>query len=171
MLWSIVPVVQGIRVRDYQHFAKRLLSGVTVDMQAVLEQFIDAWAGRDVDALMELMTETCVFRSSIGTEPGTTFVGADAVRSAFARLLDPANPPAGTTEELEITAGDGIGIVRYRKGILEPFRRATIIFEQKKRFKLTLETFFHHRDHTGDATQMTFIRYTHVTLGRKALFT
>ena len=84
-----------------------------MDERRVLEEFIDAWARRDVDALMELMTETCVFRSSIGPEPGTTFAGAAAVRSSFERFLDPANPPAGTTEQLEITAGDGFGVVRW----------------------------------------------------------
>ncbi len=84
-----------------------------MDEHRVLEQFIDAWARRDVDALMELMTETCVFRSSIGPEPGTTFTGTAAVRGAYARLLDPANPPAGTTEQLEITTGDGVGVVRW----------------------------------------------------------
>lgn len=84
-----------------------------MDGHRVLEQFIDAWDRRDVDALMELMTETCVFRSSIGPEPGTTFAGAASVRSSFERLLDPATPPTATTEQLEITARDGFGVVRW----------------------------------------------------------
>ncbi|MCA0330835.1 MAG: nuclear transport factor 2 family protein [Actinobacteria bacterium] len=82
-------------------------------MRALLEQFIDAWAQGDVDTLMGLMTDDCVFHSSVGPEPGTTFVGATAVRAAFARFLDPANPPAGVTEQMEITAADGFGVVRW----------------------------------------------------------
>ena len=38
---------------------------------------------------------------------GSQFFGA------YARLLDPANPPAGTTEQLEITTGDSFGVVRW----------------------------------------------------------
>lgn len=94
--------------------------------QQVLERFIDAWAERDVDALMELMTDTCVFRSSVGPEPGTTFTGAASVRRSFERLLDPANPPAGTTEQLEITAGDGFGVVRWTARDSAPDGRTVI---------------------------------------------
>jgi ketosteroid isomerase-like protein len=97
-----------------------------VDTHAVLEQFIDAWARREVDELMGLMTETCVFSSSIGPEPGTTFVGAAAVRGAFARLLDASNRPAGTTEKLEITAQDGFGVVRWTARDSTPDGRAVI---------------------------------------------
>jgi ketosteroid isomerase-like protein len=59
---------------------------------ALIEAFARAWEARDVDALMELMADRCEFHASVGPEPGTTFIGRDAVRRAYERFLAP--PPA-----------------------------------------------------------------------------
>ncbi|WP_344100568.1 nuclear transport factor 2 family protein [Myceligenerans crystallogenes] len=52
-----------------------------------LAGFAVAWQAKDLDALMELMAEDCVFRASIGPEPGTTFRGKAEVRRGFALML------------------------------------------------------------------------------------
>jgi ketosteroid isomerase-like protein len=49
--------------------------------------FTSAWAARDVDALLALVTDDIVYGASIGPEPGETFVGQAAVREGFARML------------------------------------------------------------------------------------
>lgn len=52
-----------------------------------LQVFADAWNRHDVDALMSFMTEDCVFEASGGPEIcGSRFVGADAVRAAYAEV-------------------------------------------------------------------------------------
>ena len=52
---------------------------------ATLQAFADAWNRHDVDALMQFMTEDCVFEASAGPEVcGAAYVGSDAVRLAFA---------------------------------------------------------------------------------------
>jgi steroid delta-isomerase-like uncharacterized protein len=51
---------------------------------ATLAAFSDAWNRHDVDALMEFMTDDCVFETAAGAQAcGTRHVGRDAVRTAF----------------------------------------------------------------------------------------
>ena len=52
-----------------------------------LARFGDAWRRKDVEALMEFMTDDCEFRASVGPEPGTTFRGRDDVRRGFELML------------------------------------------------------------------------------------
>lgn len=52
-----------------------------------LAEFGEAWRRKDLDALMEFMTDDCQFRASVGAEPGTTFTGRDDVRRGFELML------------------------------------------------------------------------------------
>jgi ketosteroid isomerase-like protein len=49
--------------------------------------FTSAWGSKDLDALMELVTDDIVYGASVGPEPGTTFVGREQVRAGFAQML------------------------------------------------------------------------------------
>ena len=53
----------------------------------LLKQFGDAWNARDIDELMSMMTDDCVYCASVGPEPGTTYVGKEAVRQGFLAML------------------------------------------------------------------------------------
>lgn len=54
-----------------------------------LEAFAQAFNRHDLDAIMAMMTEDCVFETSAGPDmAGTRHVGADAVRKAFARVFE-----------------------------------------------------------------------------------
>lgn len=58
---------------------------VTVE---TLERFADAWNDHDIDAIMALMTEDCVFEASAGPDvAGTRYVGSDAVRAGFVEVF------------------------------------------------------------------------------------
>ena len=60
------------------------IAEVTTEM---LQAFAEAWNRHDIDALMQFMTEDCVFEASAGPEPcGTRYVGPQAVREAFSRV-------------------------------------------------------------------------------------
>lgn len=51
-----------------------------------LAAFADAWNRHDIDALMQFMTDDCVFESSFGSQPcGTRYQGSAAVREGFSR--------------------------------------------------------------------------------------
>ena len=52
-----------------------------------LQDFADAWNRHDLEALMSLMTDDCVFEASAGTEAcGTRYAGREAVRAGFAEV-------------------------------------------------------------------------------------
>ena len=51
-----------------------------------LVAFANAWNRHDIDALMQFMTDDCVFESSFGSEPcGIRYQGSAAVRDGFSR--------------------------------------------------------------------------------------
>ena len=51
--------------------------------------FESGWNGHDLDALMSLMSDDCVFESASGPDAcGTRHVGRDSVRRAFAAILE-----------------------------------------------------------------------------------
>jgi ketosteroid isomerase-like protein len=53
----------------------------------LVEQFGEAWDAGDVDKLMSLLTDDCVYSASVGPEPGTTYTGKEAVREGFLTML------------------------------------------------------------------------------------
>ena len=54
---------------------------------AFLQAFADAWNRHDVDALMEFMTDDCVYETSSGPDVcGTRYEGQQAVREGFASV-------------------------------------------------------------------------------------
>ncbi|HEX2713012.1 MAG TPA: nuclear transport factor 2 family protein [Candidatus Acidoferrales bacterium] len=53
----------------------------------LLKQFGEAWDAGDVAKLMSMMTDDCVYCASVGPEPGTTYVGKEAVREGFLAML------------------------------------------------------------------------------------
>jgi len=55
---------------------------------ALLERFADAWNRHDLDALMSMMTDDCVFEASAGPEVnGQRSEGTQAVRLAYAAVF------------------------------------------------------------------------------------
>lgn len=75
----------------------------TIAQAKVIERFSAAWAAKDLDALLELVTDDCVFRASVGPEPGTTYFGRDEVRRGFAQLLATLIDDASPQTEAEVT--------------------------------------------------------------------
>jgi steroid delta-isomerase-like uncharacterized protein len=72
---------------------------------ALLERFAQAWNRHDLDALMSMMTDDCVFAASAGPEPdGRRHDGTQAVRSAFAAVFD-AFPDAQWANPRHFVAG------------------------------------------------------------------
>lgn len=56
------------------------------EMLKIIENFSTAWVKQDIDALMELMSDDCIYKASVGPEPGTTYSGRDDVRKGFTEL-------------------------------------------------------------------------------------
>ena len=59
------------------------------ELIALLDRFADAWNRHDLDALMSMMTDDCVFEASAGPDAdGQHSAGPPAVRAAFASVFD-----------------------------------------------------------------------------------
>jgi SnoaL-like domain len=52
-----------------------------------LEAFANAWSEKNVDKLLELMTEDCIYGASVGPEPGQTYRGKSEVRSGILSMF------------------------------------------------------------------------------------
>jgi steroid delta-isomerase-like uncharacterized protein len=77
-----------------------------VDLLALLDRFADAWNRHDLDALMSMMTEDCVFEASAGPDVnGRRSEGKPAVRAAYAAVFD-AFPDAHWSDARHFIAGD-----------------------------------------------------------------
>lgn len=53
-----------------------------------LTAFDDAWARKDIESLMQFITDDCEYHASVGPEPGERFIGKDEVRRGFQAMLD-----------------------------------------------------------------------------------
>ena len=59
------------------------------DIIELLDRFADAWNRHDLDALMSMMSDDCVFEASAGPEVnGQRDEGQQAVRAAYAAVFD-----------------------------------------------------------------------------------
>ena len=55
----------------------------------LLDRFADAWNRHDLEALMSMMTDDCVFEASAGPQvAGQRSEGREAVRAAFAAVFE-----------------------------------------------------------------------------------
>lgn len=54
---------------------------------ALLNQFGETWGNGDIDGLMNLMSDDCVYAASVGDEPGTTYRGQAEVRRGFTDII------------------------------------------------------------------------------------
>lgn len=84
---------------------------MAVDSAAAIERFNEAFNRHDVEAVMDLMTDDCVFENTIPPPDGERYQGADAVREFWQRFFDSTPSARFETEEL-FTAGDR-AVVRW----------------------------------------------------------
>ena len=79
---------------------------------ACLAAFSSAFGRGDVDAIMALMTDDCVFEATGPAPDGTRHEGASAVREQWVQLFGGTREPAFSEEETFV-AGDR-GVLRWR---------------------------------------------------------
>jgi ketosteroid isomerase-like protein len=83
-----------------------------VDTAEALSRFSAAFGSGDVDAIMDLMTQDCVFEATGPAPDGVRRVGADEVRAVWVELFGQTRDPAFSEEE-SFSAGDR-GVLRWR---------------------------------------------------------
>jgi ketosteroid isomerase-like protein len=91
------------------------------DRVALIEAFTLAWTAKDLEAVMELMADDCTFRSSVGPEPGASFVGRDEVRRGFQLYLGGGTdlPPPETKSEPVLASAD-FAVTRWTTYLPQP---------------------------------------------------
>lgn len=79
---------------------------------AVVQQFHDAFNRHDIDAIMALMTDDCVFENTVPPPDGQQFVGAAMVRACWLALFA-ASPHAHFAVEELFALGER-AVLRWR---------------------------------------------------------
>jgi ketosteroid isomerase-like protein len=87
-------------------------AGDQTDPVAVVAKFNEAFARGDVDAVMALMTEDCIFENTFPAPDGERHVGAKAVRQFWNQFFASTDAPRFETEEL-IAVDDRV-VTRWR---------------------------------------------------------
>ncbi len=98
---------------------------LAVERARVLAKFGAAWTAKDLDALMSLITDDCVYAASVGPEPGETFIGRDAVRAGFAALL--AYDASGESKEGRIAILGELGLAEWAYELWDASGRVTVV--------------------------------------------
>lgn len=78
----------------------------------VVRRFQDAWNAHDVDAVMSLMTDDCVFESTWPPPDGERVVGQRDVRAFWERFF--SESPDATIEIEELFASGDRATMRWR---------------------------------------------------------
>lgn len=82
------------------------------EVLAIVRAFHDAFNKHDIDELMALVTDDCVFENTYPPPDGTRYVGREAVREAWRKFFA-ANPDAFFEIE-EIFAAGNRCVLRWR---------------------------------------------------------
>jgi steroid delta-isomerase-like uncharacterized protein len=77
-----------------------------------VRRFQDAWNAHDLDGVMALMTEDCVFESTWPPPDGERVAGHEAMRAFWARFFEQS--PAARIEVEELFGCDDRATMRWR---------------------------------------------------------
>ncbi len=81
--------------------------------RTVMERLMDRFNSRDLDGLMECMSDNCAFHSAAGPDAeGARHIGRESVRAAYAAIFD-SFPQAAWTEGQHAVAGES-GLSSWR---------------------------------------------------------
>ena len=79
---------------------------------ALVQRFNDAFNRQDIEAVMALMTDDCVFENTFPPPDGARHTGQEAVRAAFGDFF--ASSPGAHFEAEEVAALGTHAVVRWR---------------------------------------------------------
>jgi ketosteroid isomerase-like protein len=78
---------------------------VSASTEAIINAFNEAFGRHDVDAVMALMTDDCIFENTLPIPDGERHVGQTAVRAFWNKFFQDTPRAAFETEEV-VVAGD-----------------------------------------------------------------
>lgn len=80
--------------------------------RSIIERFNEAFNSHDVDTIMALMTDDCVFKNTSPAPDGDRLVGQESVRAFWERMF--RGTPSAHFEAEDVFAADDRGTVRWR---------------------------------------------------------
>jgi len=98
------------------------------EMKRLLIEHTDAWNSHDVDRLIALFSDDCVFEASAGPEfDGRRFEGRAQVRAAFVDVFD-SMPDAKWRDGRHFVISAGYGVSEWRlTGTLQDGKRIDVL--------------------------------------------
>jgi ketosteroid isomerase-like protein len=113
-----IVVWQMVRSEVYDHYGEHVPSVkrwlASRQVHDTILQFHTAFNRHDVDAIMALMTDDCVFENTFPAPDGTRYEGQAAVRAFWEAFF--ATSPYAYFDIEEIRAAEEWGILRWRYG-------------------------------------------------------
>ena len=85
---------------------------MSASTEATITAFNEAFGHHDVDAVMALMTDDCIFENTLPPPDGERHVGQAAVRAFWARFFK--DTPNATFDAEEIVVAGDRAVVRWR---------------------------------------------------------
>ncbi|HXD80262.1 MAG TPA: nuclear transport factor 2 family protein [Candidatus Acidoferrum sp.] len=85
---------------------------MSASTEETINAFNEAFGRHDVDAVMALMTDDCIFENTLPTPDGERHVGQKAVRAFWSQFFHDSPRAAFEAEEM-VVAGDR-AVVRWR---------------------------------------------------------
>jgi len=73
-----------------------------------LKAFDGAWSRKDIESLMQFITDDCEYHASIGPEPGERFIGKGEARRGFQAMLDYAADSESRPGKLYVYGDTGV---------------------------------------------------------------
>lgn len=115
LLFAALFILTSCKTNYSKKETRPAMSTETDNTIAAVEKFNTAFNNHDVDALMNAMTEDCLFENTNPPPDGGRFSGAVAIRAVWEKFFT-ANPDAFFEAEETFAAGDRC-VVRwiYRK--------------------------------------------------------
>ena len=98
------------------------------DLEGLLIEHTEAWNSHDIERLLGLFAQDCVFDASGGPEwYGSRFAGRDLVRTAFADVFD-SMPDANWGDARHFVISDDYGVSEWRlTGTLVDGKRVDVL--------------------------------------------
>lgn len=74
----------------------------------ILLKFNEAWANQEIDTIASFFTEDCIYKASVGPEPGTTYKGKANVMSGIASMINHDSGGKASIKNIKIYEGFGV---------------------------------------------------------------
>jgi len=74
----------------------------------ILLKFIEAWGDQKIDKIASFFTSDCIYKSSVGPEPGTTYNGKATVMEGVKNMMEHDSGGKAYVENVKVYANFGV---------------------------------------------------------------